>query len=168
MTARATTESVETLVRHSFVRDKADELWRHAVKLSHRALRVAPGGVRKWVFYQAEHGAYVPHRAIQEMIDLVIEAGAPDEDASQIGQYFVDYTEQRLAERRASRQSGLPTVREALRLETHADAEADCAQADAALDPTLGNLERVVDATARHEQAEETLLTVCRRALRMS
>lgn len=164
----ATTQSVENLVRQSFVRDKMDELWRRAVKLSHRALKVAPGGHRKWIFYQAEHGPYVPHRAIQEMIDLLTTAGAPDEDVSLIAQYFVDYTEQRLAERHASRQQGVPSVREALRLETHADAEADCAQADAAVNPTPGNLEKVLQTTARLVTAEEVLTSVCRRELRMT
>lgn len=166
MNGSATTQSIETLVKRVFVRDKADSLFRSAVKKSHRALKKAPGGVRSWLFYQTEHGAINPQRAIFEMIDHDIDANAPKTDVDLIAQVFADYIDQRYAEREATKQA--PTVGEALRLECHADADADKAQADAALNPTLGNLERVVEATARHEATEETLLTVCRRELRMS
>lgn len=157
----ATTESKEVLVSKALHRDRVDGFFRDAVKKARRTLKRAPGGTREWIWYQCSHGAYNPQRAILEMLDLLIDADAPEEDVEGIAQFFVSYVNGRYA----SKETKAPTVREALRLKLHADAEAEKADVDATIDPTLGNLERVCDTTQREVSAETTLLSVCRDSL---
>lgn len=156
----ATKEVTECLVKAAVDRDRVDQAFQSAVNKLTRSLKRRPGGRRKWIFDQAVFGAYKPHRPILEMMDLVIDdPDCKEEDVEPIADFFRSYMYARFAQKEIA----APSVREALRLETHADAEADKAQSDAAMDPTPGNLERVIETTSTHERASETLLSVCRR-----
>lgn len=157
----ATKPETESLVKAAVDRDRVDETFKSVVLKLTRHLKARPGGRRKWIFDQAVFGAYKPHRPILEMIDRCIEANAPEEDVEQLAHFFVDYINTRYA----AKEVALPSVKEALRLETHADAAADMAQGDAAMDDTPGNLERTIETTSSHIRTEETLLDVCRRKL---
>lgn len=130
------------------------------IKLT-RSLKRRPGGRRRWIFDQAAVGNYRPWRSITEPIDLAIEAGAPLEDVMPIADAIAAYIRAHYPE------SGTLPIKDAIREEAHAGAEADRAQADAAADPTPANLERVVETTRKHERAADVLLLSCGRALQV-
>lgn len=157
----ATKRDAEGLVQKAVDRDKVDQTFQSVVLKLTRSLKARPGGRRKWIFDQGVFGAYKPHRPILEMIDLCIEADAPEEDVEQIAQFFVDYVNIRYGAKELAPLS----IKEALRLKLHADTEAIQADSDALaqMDPSTGSMEKVCDTTSREVRAEETLLSVCRR-----
>jgi len=157
----ATRKHSEVLPYRALFRDKLEGMIQSAFMKLTRSLKKRPGGRRRWIYDQAAFGGYRPWRALTEPIDLAIAAGAPIEDVMPLIDALAAYVQAHYPVREN------PCIKEALRVEAHLDADADKAQADAAADPTPGNLERVLDATSRHEQAEETLMLACRSALRV-
>jgi hypothetical protein len=157
----ATTERTEILVSRAVAQDKVDRAWQAAVSKAKRGLKKAPGGRRAWIWYQAVFGAYNPHRAICEFIDMLVDSDAPEEDAEAIAFFFVSYMHARYA----SKEVRQPCVREALRLESHTDADADKVQADAMLEDSPTNLVRVIEVTGKEVRAGQLLLDACRRKL---
>lgn len=157
----ATTTDAEFLVNKAIGRDKSDACFQSAVSKAKRNLKKAPGGRRAWIFYQAIFGKYKPHRPVCEMIDALIDAEAPEEDVEKIAFFFVNYMHSRYA----SKEVRQPNVREALRIESHTDADADKVQADAMLEESATNLVRVIEVTGKEVRAGQQLLNACRRKL---
>jgi hypothetical protein len=161
MGTTATTEKSEVLVSRALWLDRIDQSFQSAVTKARRALKRAPGGRRKWIFYQAAFGAFKPHRPICEMIDALVEAGAPEEDVEALSYFFVRYADALYAKKRTE-----PTasVKETLKLAITSDTDEVNAAAAAIAEPdSVASLERLIEATVRDNRSNESVLNVCRR-----
>jgi hypothetical protein len=158
----ATTAEQEVLVTKAVGRDKSDALFQSAVSKAKRSLKKAPGGRRAWIFYQSVFGAYKPQKPVLEIIDALIEAGAPREDVDALAYYFVSYTEAKYASREVEQMS----VKDTLTLAITADTDEVKAEAEALSDPdSPAALEKVIEATIRDTKSNESVLAICRRKL---
>lgn len=102
--------------------------------------------------------------SVKDMIDLAIEANAPDEDILAFPQQLLAETEQALAER-DKRREGIASVSAALTVETIEGAKQDIAAAQFLADPTPTAAQKLFDRTVRLERAEGKLAGACRRVL---
>jgi hypothetical protein len=98
------------------------------------------------------------------MIDLAIEAGAPDEDILAFPHALLAEVEQELAERDKRRETE-PNLSAALTIESVEGAKQDIAVAQFMADPSIPAVQKVYDRTLRLERRERGLLRACRAVL---
>lgn len=159
VTRVASKKSPEILIGLALQTDRDDRFFQNAFNKLTRNLKCRPGGKRRWMYDHTAIGAYKPWRGLTEPMQLAMDAGASEEDVMAIVHCLYGIVHAHYAQPEAV------TVTEALRLSINMEAREVAVQADALADPSDTNLERVVEATAADDRADETLLAICRKRL---